>query len=320
MKQNGARDQHAAAPAGTSWAPILGKWQIEEHSISFLGGDERFAAHGELFPIGLVINNLHLKSGRCEVVVRFSKVQPDHFAGGMVFGYRSQDRYYVQVQLGAAQAAYCVSEFVPGFGWNPLKFAGPRDSLAAERDYHLAVSIRGQELRVEVDGVQVIELLLPRPIEGKQTGLIAAGSHKVEFSRFKLDADKPKAFVAMEYREPYDTFYREVIKPQAAKFYEVVKIDEKPGPGVIFQDMQREIAQADILIAEITPANPNVFYELGYAHALGKPTVLLAQRNGTLPFDIRSYRVVFYDDSIGGKSRVEADLARHLESIAQSDG
>ena len=82
-----------------------------------------------------------------------------------------------------------------------------------------------------------------------------------------------------------------------------VRIDEKSGPGVIFQDMQREISQSDIVIAEITPANPRVFYELGYARALGKPTILLAQRGGKLPFDIASYRVVFYDDSIGGKSR-----------------
>jgi nucleoside 2-deoxyribosyltransferase len=98
----------------------------------------------------------------------------------------------------------------------------------------------------------------------------------------------------------------------------VVRIDEKTGPGVIFQDMQREIAQADVVFAEITHSNPNVFYELGYAHALGKPTILLAQRGVDLPFDIGSFRVVFYDDSIGGKSRVEEDLSKHLEAIRQS--
>jgi hypothetical protein len=43
-------------------------------------------------------------------------------------------------------------------------------------------------------------------------------------------------------------------------------------------------------------------------------------RGGKLPFDIASYRVVFYDDSIGGKSRVEEDLARHLDAIGQSAG
>jgi len=121
----------------------------------------------------------------------------------------------------------------------------------------------------------------------------------------------------MQFAEPYDTFYREVIQRQAeAAGFDVVRIDEKAGPGVIFQDIQREIEQAEIVIAEITPANPNVFYELGYAHALGKPTILLAQRDSELPFDIRSFRVVFYNDTIGGKVEVERSLRRHLEAIA----
>ena len=56
-------------------------------------------------------------------------------------------------------------------------------------------------------------------------------------------------------------------------------------------------------------------YELGYAHALNKPTVLLARRGADLPFDIRSYRVVFYDDTIGGKPEVERNLEVHLKAI-----
>jgi len=58
----------------------------------------------------------------------------------------------------------------------------------------------------------------------------------------------------MQFAEPYDTFYREVIQTQAeAAGFEVVRIDEKSGPGVIFQDIQREIEQAEIVVAEITP-------------------------------------------------------------------
>ena len=70
-----------------------------------------------------------------------------------------------------------------------------------------------------------------------------------------------------------------------------------------------------MIIAEITAPNQNVFYELGYAHALNKPTVLLAQRGKELPFDIRSYRVIFYEDTIGGKPVVEKTLRTHLHSI-----
>jgi Nucleoside 2-deoxyribosyltransferase len=320
MKPNGNSRVSDEGPSSVRWAPILGHWSVGEDHIAYNGGEQRFFAHGQDFPMGILVNNRELLSGACRVDVEFDDVSSGAFVGGIILGYRSQERYYLQVQLGAAQAAYSVSEFVSGFGWLPLKLAGLRDALEAGRKYALDVSLKGQELRVSVDGVKVLEILIPRPLEGKQTGLIAAGSHAVRFSGFAAAADRPRAFVAMEYREPFDTFYREVIRPHAEKLYEVVRIDEKSGPGIIFQDMQREIGQSDVVIAEITPANPNVFYELGYAQALGKPTILLAQRGGKLPFDIASYRVVFYDDSIGGKSRVEEDLAKHLDAISQSAG
>ena len=318
MKPNGNPPVSDLTSSSVRWAPILGHWSVGNEEIVYQGGDERFAAHGQEFPMGILVNNREILGGACNVNVTFEDISSGHFAGGIILGFRSQERYYLQVQLGAGQSAYGVTEFVSGFGWRPLKLAGPRDVLEAGRTYALDVLLKGQELRVGVDGVRVLEILIPRPLEGKQTGLIAAGSHSVRFSNFVAVADRPRAFVAMEYREPFDTFYREVIKPQAEKLYDVVRIDEKSGPGVIFQDMQREISQSDIVIAEITPANPNVFYELGFAQALGKPTILLAQRGGKLPFDIASYRVVFYDDSIGGKSRVEEDLAKHLDAISQS--
>jgi hypothetical protein len=162
----------------------------------------------------------------------------------------------------------------------------------------------------------VLKHLLSAPVEGGQVGLIAAGNNRVSFSGVAYSSSKPKAFVVMQFAEPYDTFYREVIQNQAeAAGFEVFRMDEKAGPGVIFQDIQREIEQSKIVIAEITPPNPNVFYELGYAHALRKPTILLAQRDCKLPFDIQSFRVVFYNDTIGGKSDVERNLRQHLDAI-----
>ena len=73
--------------------------------------------------------------------------------------------------------------------------------------------------------------------------------------------------------------------------------------------------ESEVVIAEISSSNASVFYELGYAHALDKPTVLLARRGEVLPFDVSGYRVIFYDDTIGGKSEVEATLDQHLANI-----
>jgi nucleoside 2-deoxyribosyltransferase len=95
----------------------------------------------------------------------------------------------------------------------------------------------------------------------------------------------------------------------------VLRADESYDAGILLQDIIRRLIEATVVIAEISPENPNVFYELGYAHAREKPTILLAQRGRKLPFDVSGYRVIFYDDSIKGKRDVEQQLRRHLESI-----
>jgi hypothetical protein len=75
--------------------------------------------------------------------------------------------------------------------------------------------------------------------------------------------------------------------------------------------------QAHAVVAEISTPNPNVFYELGYAHALRKPAILLFRRQEgeAMPFDVSGYRAIFYDDTIGGKKGVERSLEQHLKAI-----
>ncbi len=300
-----------------NWAPILGHWEIAETRLQFQGEGQNASANGQSFPMGLAVSNAVMQNGTCRVQIRFSTpFGGSEQAGGIVLGYRSPEQHYIFAELGAARSAYSVGEFVSGFGWRPLVATGQLQNLKSDRDYVLQVNLSGQELKVLVDGVPVLQHLLSHPLEGRQVGLIAAGHQDVSFSDFDVSSGRPRAFVVMQFAEPYDTFYREVFQKQAeAAGFEVFRIDEKAGPGVIFQDIQREIEQAEIVVAEITPTNPNVFYELGYAHALGKPTILLAQRGAELPFDIRSFRVVFYNDTIGGKAEVERNLRNHLEAI-----
>jgi len=307
----------AAKRTRLNWAPIPGQWDITETSQIFRGKGQNFGANGRSFPIGLTVSNAAMQNGMCRVEIRFSApFGTGEQAGGIVLGYRSPEQRYIFAELGGHGNAYSVAEYVSGFGWKPLVATGQLQNLKSDQEYVLQVNLSGQELRLLVDDVPLLQHLLSHPLEGRQVGLIASGNQDVSFSGFAVSSGKPSAFVVMQFAEPY-TFCQEVIKSQAeAAGFEVVRIDEKAGPGVIFQDIQREIEQAEIVIAEITPANPNVSYELGYAHAPGKPTILLAQRDAELPFDIRSFRVVFYNDTIGGKVRVERDLQRHLEAIA----
>jgi hypothetical protein len=169
-----------------------------------------------------------------------------------------------------------------------------------------------------VDEVRVFEHVLSAPLPGSQVGLFAWGADRVWFRDVQVMESKPKLFVAMPFLDRLAPLYEDVIRPRAeTEGFEVVRIDEMARPGIIFHDIQHEIADATAVVAEISAPNSNVFYELGYAHALNKPTILLAQRGQELPFDIRSYRVIFYDDTIAGKPALEDTLVRHLSAIRE---
>ncbi len=102
--------------------------------------------------------------------------------------------------------------------------------------------------------------------------------------------------VLTPFKEPFDTYFLSIIKPavNAAKL-EAIRGDSLFRPSPIMADVWQMIQSAKVLIADLTEKNANVFYELGLAHALGKPVVLLADNLGDVPFDLQSLRVIIYD-------------------------
>jgi hypothetical protein len=304
-----------------NWAALAGRWEFKGSSAQYVEGSPGGITAGKPLALGIAVSSLQMQDGIARIRVNFSELRDEPQAAGLVVGYQSNRERYVQAQLGASDAAYSLSEWDPdGFGWRPLVGAGLKSNLESGRGYLLEVKVVGQKVRISVDGVKVIDHILSGPLAGPQVGLSAAGGSPVSFSGFELFLEQPRVFVAMQFGEPFDTIYRDVVRPEGDKLHlRMVRGDELAGPGIIFEDVKRQIAEAKVVIAEITAPNRNVFYELGYAHALNKPTILLAQRGKELPFDIRSYRVIFYDDSIGGKAQVEHSLDQHLRAVLQDD-
>jgi len=73
------------------------------------------------------------------------------------------------------------------------------------------------------------------------------------------------------------------------------RVDEQIFHERILDRIYNQIAKADCIIADMTGRNPNVFYEVGYAHALGKPTILLTQRADDIPFDLKHFPHIVYE-------------------------
>ena len=79
------------------------------------------------------------------------------------------------------------------------------------------------------------------------------------------------------------------------------------------------ICEARIVLADLTGFNPNVMYELGIAHTVGKDTLILYQnRNneGTrFPFDLAHIRRIEYENTMAGGQKLETDLKETLGNI-----
>ena len=97
----------------------------------------------------------------------------------------------------------------------------------------------------------------------------------------------------------------------------------KSRTGNLIKDILNELNKADVVIADLTDTNPNVFYELGVRHTLRNRTILIAQDMKYVPSDLTSYWVVTYKKGIAGlqdfKDRMRDILREMLKNPEKPD-
>ena len=120
----------------------------------------------------------------------------------------------------------------------------------------------------------------------------------------------------MPFSEERKEVYTYGIKPvcESAGF-QPLRVDELKGHFNINRKIIEHLFISDAIIAELTDKNPNVFYEMGVAHALGNKTVMIVQDTKKLPFDIRNYRCIQYKQSVAGLKKLEQDIIDSLLAI-----
>ena len=91
------------------------------------------------------------------------------------------------------------------------------------------------------------------------------------------------------------------------------RVDSEPILGKISTKIYDMIARADIVVSIMTGRNPNVFYETGYSHAQGKPTILLAENPDEIPFDLKDYFHILY--SPRALPRLREELEKHFTKV-----
>jgi len=93
--------------------------------------------------------------------------------------------------------------------------------------------------------------------------------------------------------------------------YECKRADNLYGHDVL-EDIWISINSASHIIADMSGKNPNVMYEIGIAHTLGKKTILLSQDEDSIPFDFKRFRILLYEDNTDGFSKIKNELPNYL--------
>jgi hypothetical protein len=130
-------------------------------------------------------------------------------------------------------------------------------------------------------------------------------------------------FVMQPFAAPYGDYYERIYRPAIEKTgLQPVKADaEIFATGKIIDQVWRGINSAKVLVAELTTKNPNVFYELGLAHALNKPVVLVSSNEPDVPFDLQHIRVIYYDvtDPFWGIKLIEKVAENILSALTNPE-
>jgi hypothetical protein len=295
------------------WQSLLGKFEEVDDAIWFRGltiDSEEYSGPS----ISNLICDQVFSGGTIFAEIEFKDASPPATCE-LVLYYDPGTGRMVTAGLGAPPRMFAVRHF-DGSRWYVDFTNGDRDNLQSEKRYQVTVTLEGSWVVMTVDGIKVASVNLPMFLPRGQVGAWCFGANDIAIRNFDVCLVEGRAFVVMEYGPPYDELYSEVIRPVCKELdLETIRADEVNVPGLVIEDIERDIRESKLIIADISPSNANVYYEVGYARGINKPIILVAEKGTKLPFDVMAFRTLFYENSIGGKGRFVERLKKSVEEI-----
>jgi hypothetical protein len=182
------------------------------------------------------------------------------------------------------------------------------------RDFSVPRDRTEQFAKVFLDNLKYLRAFVPAPeatasVSSKDERLLtpSAGTGTTTAESASADAKvlskEPRArefldtcFVMMPFGTWFDTYYTDIYIPAIREAgFEPVRADELFTTGSVVEQVWDQIEKSKVLLADLSGKNPNVFYELGLAHAARKPVVFTAADLDDVPFDLRHLRVITYE-------------------------
>ncbi len=121
--------------------------------------------------------------------------------------------------------------------------------------------------------------------------------------------------VMMPFMNEFNHVYSALQHASAQLNLKCVRADDIWEEDAIIQDVVNLISRAMVVICDCSGKNPNVFYEAGIAHSIGKEVILIAQSHDDIPFDLRHLRCVYYLPNSEGYQKLAGDVAARIRTI-----
>ncbi|MCX7371978.1 MAG: hypothetical protein NTW56_06020 [Alphaproteobacteria bacterium] len=246
------------------------------------------------------------------------------FAVGSIICGNTDDTFYVG--------------YIPNIGMNRLVFmnlthSGHHSDIAFHRFLHSRTGMDFSVARLEGKWMNLDEASRNSKFDAVASILIANEMNRKKnidmivenkplFGPNKYPVQPNFVFVLMPFRDDLTQIYNHVVKPAVEQKNLVVRrADEMHTNNAIMADVWKSICEARIIIADLTGQNPNVMYELGICHTIGKEVIMINQNNeqSKFPFDVSHIKIINYDNSaIGGmhlKQRLEETIEHVLSKI-----
>ncbi len=128
---------------------------------------------------------------------------------------------------------------------------------------------------------------------------------------------KKLCFIIMPFKDDLKDVYHKAIKPACLETgFRALRVDELKGPFNIHRKIIQNIFLSEIMIADLTGWNPNVFYEMGVAHAIENKTIMISNEGENLPFDVNAFNCILYRQDKNGLEKLKTQL---IDSINHFD-
>lgn len=157
-------------------------------------------------------------------------------------------------------------------------------------------------MRVPRDEYAILDTALPNDFDELARGIVALLSKIVTGNQ---------VFVVMSFRRETDDTYGAIDRVCRAYGLEPDRTDKDATTDRIYERIVEGIQRAALVIADVTFQSLNVYYELGFAEALGKDVIVVARKDTKLPFDTNDIPTTFFED----QTRLEEALRLRIERL-----